>query len=224
LAQPFAQRLRAGDRLPAPVSRWRPPGVRATLPAPEVPMLKKIGLALIAVILILAIVIATRPAAYRVSRSEVIQAPPSVVYAQVADFHRWKAWSPWEKLDPNMQTAYSGTDGVPGATYAWKGNDSVGEGRMTLVDARPGQLVGLKLEFLKPFSSVCTTRFDFAPQGPATRLAWTMEGTNDFAGKAFSLVMNMDKMVGGDFERGLSQLKTVSEGEAAKASAGSAAR
>ena len=87
---------------------------------------------------------------------------------------------------------------------------------MTIIDARPGQLIAIKLEFIKPFASVATTRFDFTPQGGTTQVTWTMDGHNDFAGKAFSLVMDMDKMVGGDFERGLSQLKTVAEAEAVK--------
>jgi len=179
-------------------------------------MLKKIAFTAVALLAILAIAIATRPADFRVSRSQSIDALASGVYAQVADFHRWKAWSPWDKLDPSMQTEYAGEAGVPGASYAWKGNDKVGEGRMTLIDARPGQLLSIKLEFIKPFASVATTRFDFTPQGGTTQVTWTMDGHNDFVGKAFSLVMNMDKMVGGDFERGLSQLKAVAEGEAVK--------
>ena len=180
-------------------------------------MLKKLGVAAALLLGILAIAVATRPAEYRISRSALIEAPAATVYAQVADFHRWKAWSPWEKLDPAMQTNYAGTDGAPGATYAWKGNDKVGEGRMTLVEARPPQALGIRLEFLKPFASTSTTRFDFAPQGRTTQATWTMEGHNGFTGKAFSLVMNMDKMVGGDFERGLAQLKSVSEAQAAQA-------
>jgi len=179
-------------------------------------MLKKIALTVVVLLAILAIVIATRPTEYRVSRSQSIDAPANGVYAQVADFHRWKAWSPWEKLDPSMQTEYAGEAGTPGASYAWKGNDKVGEGRMTIIDARPGQLIAIKLEFIKPFASVATTRFDFMPQGGTTQVTWTMDGHNDFAGKAFSLVMDMDKMVGGDFERGLAQLKAVAEAEAVK--------
>jgi hypothetical protein len=185
-------------------------------------MARKVGFVVLAVVAVLAIVIATRPATYRISRTETAQAPPGTVYAQVADFHRWKAWSPWEGLDPNMQTSYAGADGAPGATYAWKGNDSVGEGRMTILEARSGERVGIRLEFLKPFASTATTRFDFAPEGAGTKVTWTMEGHNDFAGKAFGMVMNMDKMVGGDFERGLAQLKSVAEAEAARR--GSASR
>jgi len=179
-------------------------------------MLKKIALAAVILIAVLAIAVVTRPAEFRVSRSQSIDAPATGVYSQVADFHRWKAWSPWEKLDPSMQTEYAGEDGVPGASYAWKGDDKVGEGRMTIMDARRGQLLVIKLEFIKPFASVATTRFEFTPQGGTTQVTWTMDGHNDFVGKAFSLVMDMDKMVGGDFERGLAQLKVVAEAEAVK--------
>jgi hypothetical protein len=179
-------------------------------------MLKKIALAAVVLLAVLAIAIATRPSEYRVSRSQSIDAAASGVYSQVADFRRWKAWSPWEKLDPSMQTEYAGDAGVPGASYAWKGNEKVGEGRMTILDARPGQLIEIKLEFIKPFASVAKTRFDFTPQGGTTKVTWTMDGHNDFVGKAFSLVMDMDKMVGGDFERGLAQLKAIAESEAVK--------
>src|SRR5512140_592862 len=165
-------------------------------------MLKKIGLAVAALVAVGAIVVASRPSHYKVARSAVVLAPASAVYGQVVDFHRWEKWSPWEKLDTGMQKVYSGADGAPGATYAWKGNDKVGEGRMTLLDARPGEALAIRLEFLKPFASTCATGFRFAQEGSGTQVTWTMEGDNDFIGKTFSLFLDMDKMIGGDFERG----------------------
>ena len=176
-------------------------------------MLKKIGLAVVALLVVLAVVVATRPAHYKVARSASVLAPASAVYAQVADFHRWEKWSPWEKLDPGMEKVYSGADGERGATYAWKGNKKVGEGRMTLLDARPGEAIAIRLEFVKPFASVCSTGFQFSPEGSGTHVMWTMEGDNDFFGKAFSLFLDMDKMIGGDFERGLASLKAVAEAD-----------
>jgi polyketide cyclase/dehydrase/lipid transport protein len=176
-------------------------------------MLKKIGLAALAVLALLLIAVAARPTHYKVARSAVVLAPASAVYAQVAEFRRWEKWSPWEKLDPAMQKVYSGTDAAPGATYAWKGNDKVGEGRMTLLDARPGESVAIRLEFVKPFASVCATGFRFSPREAGTDVTWTMEGDNDFLGKAFSLFLDMDKMIGGDFERGLASLKALAEAE-----------
>jgi len=177
-------------------------------------MLKKIGLAVVALLVVLAVVVATRPSHYRIVRSASIKAPAPAVYAQLVDFHRWEAWSPWEKLDPGMQKVFSGPDGLAGASYAWKGNDKVGEGRMTLTDARP-EAIAIRLEFLKPMASVSVTTFLLAPEVAATQVTWTMEGDNDFIGKAFCMVMDMDKMVGGDFERGLASLKTVAEQQTA---------
>jgi hypothetical protein len=190
-------------------------------------MLKKIGIALGVLVVALVALIATRPGTYRVTRSANVAAPASIAYAQVADFHRWEAWSPWAKLDPEMSSSYAGTDGAVGASYEWKGNDKVGEGRMTLVEARPAQLVAIRLEFLKPWTSTSATRFEFAPASPVeearrpehpvdqgTRVTWTMDGESDFMGKAFSLFTDLDEMIGSDFERGLANLKTVTESQA----------
>jgi hypothetical protein len=177
-------------------------------------MLKKIGIAAAVLVVALAVLIATRPATYRISRSATIAAPAAVAYAQVADFHRWDAWSPWAKLDPGMQTSYAGTDGAVGSTYEWKGNDKVGEGRMTISEARPPASIAIRLEFLKPWKSTSSTRFELAPVASGTRITWTMDGENDFMGKAFSVFTDLDKMIGSDFERGLANLKTVAESQA----------
>jgi hypothetical protein len=177
-------------------------------------MLKKIGIALGVLVVALVALIASRPGTYRVTRSASIAAPASIAYAQVADFHRWEAWSPWAKLDPDMSSSYAGRDGAVGASYEWRGNDKVGEGRMTLVEARPAQLVAIRLEFLKPWTSTSATRFEFAAVDAGTRVTWTMDGESDFMGKAFSLFTDLDKMIGSDFERGLANLKTVAESQA----------
>jgi hypothetical protein len=186
-------------------------------------MVKKILLVVAVVVVAFAVFVATRPAAYRVSRSTTIAAPPTVVYAQVADFHRWDAWSPWAKLDPSMKTTFSGPVAAPGSSYAWAGNDKVGEGRMTIVDARPAQRVLIKLEFLKPFEATSSTEFLFASKSGATQTTWTMEGRNNFAGKLFSVFTDMDKMIGNDFDRGLAQLRIVAEREARASPAPTAA-
>ena len=180
-------------------------------------MLKKIGLAIAALVIVLALVIATRPATYRVTRSTTVSAPPAIAYAQVADFHQWDAWSPWAHLDPTMKTSYAGPDGAVGSSYGWKGNDQVGEGRMTIVEARPGEALGIRLEFLKPWQATNSTRFEFTPAATGTQITWTMDGENNFVGKAFSLFTNMDKMIGSDFERGLTGLKKVAEAQSGTA-------
>jgi uncharacterized protein YndB with AHSA1/START domain len=177
-------------------------------------VLKKILLVAAALLAVLLLVILTRPATYSVVRKAKVAAPPAEVYARLADFHRWEAWSPWAKLDPSMRTDFSGSDGTPGASYHWIGNDKVGEGRMTVLQTSPPERVVIKLEFMKPFASVATTTFTLAPAGHGTEVAWLMEGENSFMGKAMVLVGGMDAMIGRDFEKGLAQLKAAAEAKA----------
>jgi hypothetical protein len=176
-------------------------------------VLKKILLGIVALVAVLLLVILTRPATYRVVRATQVAASPAEVFARVADFHGWQAWSPWAKLDPSMKTEYAGADGAPGATYHWVGNKDVGEGRMTIVQATPPERVVIKLEFIAPFAAVSTTTFTMQPSGQGTEVAWLMEGDNTFMGKAMSLFGGMDAMIGKDFEKGLAQLKAQSEGK-----------
>lgn len=189
-------------------------------------MLKKLLLALVLFVGGFAAFVATRPATFRVERSATIKAPAEVVYAQVNDFHAWAAWSPWEKLDPAMKRTYSGEVSGVGAAYAWVGIDEVGEGTMAIIAARPSDEIVIRLEFLKPWKAVNTTTFSFKQSGDATTVTWAIDGENDFMGKAMSVFMNMDRRVGGYFERGLAAMSTVAEAaatlkaeEAAKAAA-----
>jgi len=172
-------------------------------------MLKRIILAIVfgflAIPLVVVAVAATRPATYLVQRSIIVAAPPEAVYAAVVDFRRWERWSPWASLDPGQKTTVAG-DGV-GAVYTWSGNDKVGAGRMTIVEAVPGSRVGIKLEFLRPFESTSETSFLVVPEGPGSRLTWLMKGTNGYVARAMSIFMDMDKMIGPDFEKGLASLK-----------------
>lgn len=169
---------------------------------------------IVLIVLIFCVVVAVQPATYHIERSATINAPASVVFEQVNDFHRWDAWSPWSKLDPAMKKSYEGASAGTGAIYYWNGNDQVGEGRMTITESRPSDLIKIKLEFIKPFAATNATEFTFKPQGNQTGVTWRMDGNNNFVGKAASLFMNMDKMVGTDFEKGLAQMKTLAEGTA----------
>ena len=155
---------------------------------------------------------ALQPSHLEVSRSTEIDAPPAAVFEQVNDFHHWDDWSPWAKLDPSMKTSFEGPKFGEGAKYSWDGNDKVGAGRMTIVDSKPPETVKIKLEFLRPMASVADTLFTFTPVGAGkTKVTWKMSGENGFIGKAFSLIMDCDKMVGPDFEKGLANLKAVVE-------------
>ena len=173
-------------------------------------MWKKILAGLAVALLGFVILVATRPPTFHLERSTVIAAAPEVVFAQVNDFRKWAAWSPWEQLDPQMQKTYEGTTGS-GSSYAWKGNDKAGEGRMTIEQSDKNARIITNLQFIKPFPATNTATFTFTPEGQGTRVTWAMDGTNNFVSKAFQLFMNMDKMVGGDFEKGLAAMKAIAE-------------
>ncbi|MEX1096203.1 MAG: SRPBCC family protein [Planctomycetales bacterium] len=178
-------------------------------------MLKKILLGAAAVVLVTAVVfvvvVAMQPSEFRVERTATMSAPPSAVFDQVNDFHNWEAWSPWAKVDPDARFSFAGPTAGTGAVFTWAGNDKVGEGRMTITESRPYELVRIRLEFLKPFESTSTAEFTFRPEGDQTAVTWSMFGENGFFAKAFCLFADMDKMVGGDFEKGLAQMKAVVE-------------
>jgi len=174
-------------------------------------MIVKILVAIVALLVVLVVVIATRPSEFRVERSATISAPAPVVFAQVNDFHQWEAWSPYAKRDPEMKKSFEGPPAGVGAAYAWSGNHEVGEGRTTIIESRPNELVRIKLEFVRPFAATNTAAFTFRPEGEHTAVTWSVEGRNSFPAKAMSLVMNMDRMIGDDFEKGLAQMKTIAE-------------
>jgi uncharacterized protein YndB with AHSA1/START domain len=174
-------------------------------------MLKITVIALAVIVVVFVVIVALQPAEFRVVRSTTISAPPQAVFAQVNDFHKWEAWNPWGKIDPAMKQTYEGVPAGVGAIYAWTGNNEVGEGRMTITESRPSDLVRVKLEFFKPFAATNTAEFTFKPEGNQTAVTWSMFGQNNFMAKAIHLFMNMDKMIGGQFEKGLASMKSVVE-------------
>ena len=181
-------------------------------------MLKKVLIGLGALVAILLVVVATRPNTYHVERSTKIAAPADVIFSSVNDFKAFPEWSPWAKRDPNMKVTVSAQSAGVGATYAWEGNKQVGKGKMTLTESQAPTHTKEKLEFLEPFPSVADTGFNIKPEGDsAATVTWYMDGKSNFMGKAMSLVMDMDKMIGKDFEEGLANLKRVSEAKRAAA-------
>ena len=174
-------------------------------------MLVKIVIAVVVVLLGLVAFIATRPGEFQVARSTTFAAPAPAVFAQVNELKKWEAWSPWAKKDPQAKSSYAGPAAGVGASMSWAGNNDVGEGRMTIAESRPAELVRIKLEFLKPFAATNTAEFSFKDEGGRTALTWSMRGQNNFIGKAMCLVFDMDKMVGGDFEAGLAGIKAIVE-------------
>ena len=174
-------------------------------------MLKIILIAIAVIVVVFLVVVALQPSEFRVARSTTISGPAPAVFAQVNDFHKWEAWNPWGKIDPAMKQTYEGAPAGIGAIYTWVGNNEVGEGRMTLTESRPNDLIRIKLEFMKPFAATNTAEFTFKPEGNQTAVTWSMSGKNNFMAKAIHLFMNMDKMIGGQFEKGLAEMKSVVE-------------
>ncbi len=173
-------------------------------------MLKIIlGVVIVAVIAVFGLA-ASRPNTFVVTRTAVIKAPPERLVAMVEDFHRWGAWSPWEKLDPDMSRTYEGPASGVGAVYGWVGKKA-GAGRMEVRSVTPAREVVIALDFLKPIKANNTARFKFTPEGDATRVTWSMEGKSPFISKLMGLVFNMDQMIGKDFETGLSNMKAEAE-------------
>ena len=168
--------------------------------------MKKLLLLLLVVVAGFVTYVITRPDTFHVERSATIAASPEIVFARINDLHAWADWSPWEKLDPAMQRTYEGPESGPGAAYRWAGNDKVGKGKMTITEATRPTHVGIRLEFLEPFQATNQSTFALAPEGAGTKVTWSMNGQNNFVAKAFSVFMNMDQTVGGDFEKGLVNL------------------
>lgn len=154
-----------------------------------------------------ALYVATRPAAFKIARSRTVPARPEEVFAIINDLRRWEAWSPWDKLDPSMAKEYSGPAAGPGSSYHWHGNKKVGEGRMTITASESPSKVVIDLHFIKPFAAQNVTTLEIEARGAETRVTWSMTGENNFVSKAFNVVMNMDKLVGADFEKGLAAMQ-----------------
>ena len=178
-------------------------------------MLKTILLSLLGIlatgIVVVLVLAAMKPDTFAVRRSIAINAPPERIYPLIADFKAWGAWSPWEKKDPNLKRSFGGPESGVGATYAWEGDKNVGQGGMRIVEANAPSRVGLKLDFIKPFEAHNDVVFALQPQGAATNVTWTMTGPVPFFAKIIHVVFNMDKMVGGDFEAGLTAMKAQAE-------------
>lgn len=151
------------------------------------------------------------PASFTVTRSIDIRAPAEKLYPHVADFHAWAAWSPYEKRDPAMKRRFSGKSSGVGAVYEWDGNRNVGQGRMEILESTAPSKLRIDLQFLKPFKAHNVAEFTFEPHGQDTTVTWAMHGPKTFMSRVMGLFMNMDKMIGKDFEAGLQNLKLMTE-------------
>src|ERR1700674_4844682 len=173
-------------------------------------------IAIIAIILAIAIAILlllalTKPNTFAVQRAISIKAPAERIFALINDFHQWGTWSPYEHKDPAMKRSYSGAESGKGAVYAWDGKKNVGSGRMEILDVSAPTKIVIKLDFFAPFEGHNTAEFTMLPQGDATNLTWLMHGPSPFMGKIMRVFLNIDRMVGKDFEIGLANLKRLAE-------------
>lgn len=173
-------------------------------------MVKTIAIAAALLVAGFLMVAATKPDIFRVQRSALIQAPPGKVHALIDDFDRWQSWSPWEKKDPAMKRARSGPKNGVGSVYAWESKE-VGSGRMEIIESSPSA-VRIKLDFAAPLEAHNVAEFVLRQEGDATRVTWTMQGPNNYLGKLVHTVLDIDQMVGRDFEAGLASLKSLTEG------------
>ena len=162
----------------------------------------------IAIVLILA---ATKQNTFSVQRATTVKAPPERIFPLINDFHQWGSWSPYENKDPAMKRSYSGAESGKGAVYGWEGNKNVGSGRMEILDTSAPTKIVIKLDFFTPFEGHNTAEFTMLPQGNVTNVTWVMHGPAVFISKVMQVFMNLDKMIGKDFEAGLVNLKTVTE-------------
>jgi hypothetical protein len=174
-----------------------------------------VAVTIVAIIAVIVVVIlgfaATKPNVFRVERAASMRASVETVFSQINDLGAWGAWSPWEKKDPTMKKSFSGPMSGKGATYEWDGDKKVGKGRMEITDTEPPSKVIIKLDFIKPFEGHNITEFTMEPKGETVLVTWSMHGPQPFIGKVMSVFINCDKMVGGDFEAGLANLKAVVE-------------
>jgi hypothetical protein len=176
-------------------------------------MLKLFGLILLAGLAAVLVFAATRPDVINVQRSASIQAAPERIYPLLTDFHSnsWGAWSPYELKDPDMKRTLSGAPNGLGAVYEWQGDYNIGHGRMEITEVTVPTKVTIKLDFIKPFAAHNVAEFTLQPQAQATLVTWTMRGPATYLSKVMGLFLDMERMIGTDFEAGLTKLKSIAE-------------
>jgi len=172
---------------------------------------KKLALVFVLLVAAIFIIAAFKPSSFTVQRTATIQAAPEKIFSLINDYHNWTVWSPWEKLDPNMKRTFTGPPAGTRSAYEWDGNSKAGKGRMEIMESVPGSKVGIKLDFIKPIEGHNNVQFNLQPNGNSTIVTWTMSGPVSFPGKVMTVFVSMDKMIGGDFETGLANMKAAAE-------------
>lgn len=153
---------------------------------------------------------ATKPDSFNVQRSTTIAAPPDKLFPLVNDMQAFNSWNPYARKDPAIKLRYEGAASGPGAAYAWE-SESVGAGRMEVVEAAAPHRVAMQLAFEEPMKTTNRVEFTLVPQGGATQVTWAMSGPMPYLSKLMTTFVDMDKMIGDDFEAGLANLKAAAE-------------
>jgi hypothetical protein len=178
-------------------------------------MLKTISLVIVTLLVVVVGVVlayaATKPDVFRVQRSASIKAPPEKIFPLINDFRSWSSWSPYEHKDPAMKKTFSGAAVGKGAIYEWEGDKNVGSGRIEIADTAPPNKVSIKLDMIKPFAAHNQVEFRLEPRGDMTDVTWAMNGHTPYLAKVMHVFIDVDRMVGQDFEAGLASLKSVAE-------------
>jgi hypothetical protein len=174
-------------------------------------MLKGIAVVIVLALAGVLIFAATKPDIFRVQRSTTMQAPPEKIFPFINDFQRWSVWSPYEKLDPAMKRSYSGPASGVGAVYAWEGNSDAGIGSIEITEVVAPTRIAMNLDFVKPFEAHNQVEFTLVPRGDTTEVTWAMRGPTPYMAKVMHVFIDMDGMVGKDFEAGLASLKAAAE-------------
>ncbi|MEY4388257.1 MAG: hypothetical protein RLY20_3540 [Verrucomicrobiota bacterium] len=170
-----------------------------------------LALGILAILFI--VIVAGQPDDFAMSRSARFAVAPEKVFPHINNLHHWQAWSPWAKLDPNAKNSFTGPDAGSGAAMAWEGNCKVGVGKMTVTDSQPNSIIRFRLDFQKPMQATHTAEFNLLPDAGGTVITWSMSGKNNLMGKIMGLFMNCEKMVAGQFDQGLANLKAIVEGD-----------
>ena len=174
-------------------------------------MLNVIAIVIVLLIVALLAYAATKPDMLHVQRSANITAPPERIFALINDYRHWVSWSPYERLDPAMKRTYSGATQGKGAVYEWEGNSKAGKGRMEIMESSPPSKITINLDFVKPFKAHNIVVFTLQAEDNSTNVTWAMQGPSPYVTKVMGIFLDMDRMIGKDFETGLANMKAIAE-------------
>jgi hypothetical protein len=176
-------------------------------------VLRKLLIILATVATLFAVAVAWQPEEFRYTRAATISASAAELFPQVNELRNWEVWSPWAKLDPNAKYLFEGPSAGVGAVMRWDGNNDVGQGSMTITESRANEFVQFRLDFVRPMKTINFAEFNFRPASEQTSVTWVRYGRSTFLSKAISLIMRMEKRVGGELELGLANLKSTVEAQ-----------